>query len=120
MSRSRNSRNRPRSTPAAEVVRATAGDPQSYSFAWKGKRYTLPPAADSAEHLKAGEVIDAIMNGDDTSNIRLGLMHLTVAKLPPGAMDALRDMPIVTFSEHVLRWMESTGVAPGESERSSS
>ena len=104
----------------AEVVRRAAGSDKPFTFHHDGKTYRLPSAADAAEQMPAGHLIDALMGEDPSlAEMRLGIATLQAADVAPDAMAALRSMTLPEFTDVVGRWLRRGGVQAPESERSS-
>lgn len=102
---------------AAKVtaIKQAAGEPEPYTFTHDGEQYTLPPADQGRRSLKAGALIDVLMDENDRSDVKFGLQLLMSVKPSAEALAALRDMDVETFSETLNDWMETTGAEAGKS-----
>lgn len=119
---------KPRSTSAksAAVKALVDGEAGVYTFTVGTNHYALPPAAQCAPRVPAGVLIDAVMEGGDTAELKLGLSMLSakdesgVPLVDAATTAALRALPMNEFTEHLAAWMQKSGAAPGESVSSSS
>jgi hypothetical protein len=102
------------------VKAAVPGAAGNYSFMHQGKAYALPPASECATKIEAGVLMDAMLEGGDTAQLKLGLAMLVAADVSGETMTALRSMTMGDFGKHLTAWMTKAGVRPGESDSSSS
>lgn len=113
----------PRKTPT-RAVKAVA--PGEYKFTVDGKVHSLPPASACAPHVPAGTLMDAVLDGGDTAQLKLGLAMLTAKDddgktlVDAASLTALRKLSMVKFAEILNAWMGESGATPGESVSSSS
>lgn len=107
---------KPKGVSAAKRVAAEATKP-AFKFDHDGKVYELPHASDYVNGVVGGDLMDAMLDGDEQAEMRLSLSVLKAAK-PDIAHDAwtvLRAKPINEFLQVVGEWMQAGGGAPGES-----
>lgn len=104
MSRNRNYNN----------VKTASNVPNIFTFHHKGKNYTIPPLDNGAFNVKAGDVIDAIMDGGETADMRLSFGMLQQSGIDKASMDALRDKSFKEFLEITGKWMNANGANLGK------
>lgn len=109
-------RNRRSQTQRRESVQRAAGQGTGFVFHHKGKQYTLPSAKESVTRIPAGVLIDAVMDGDEMAELRLGLATLEASGASKAVIDALREKPFAEFGQILSRWMQSNGAPMGKSE----
>lgn len=109
MSRNNNSRNR-----TYNNVKTATNTPELFTFTHKGAVYSIPPLTNGAFNVKAGDVIDAIMDGGETADMRLSFGMLQQSGIDKASMDALRDKSFKDFLEITGKWMKANGANLGK------
>lgn len=96
------------------AVKAAAGDPEPFTFTHDGTAYTLPLASESLDEAPAGALIDAVMDGGDAAELKLGLIALKHAGASEKTWAALRSMTIAEFTKTIVAWLETSKAEAGK------
>lgn len=106
--------------PAAKAIAAEAGGSEPFTFDHDGTTYELPSPDEAAGRIPGRFIRDAVMNGDDASDLRLAFATLEAAGADDAALDALYEKPHPDMLDILSRWMQgSVGATQGESSSSS-
>lgn len=107
-----NNRNRNRASQ-----KANAGSP--FEFIHDGKVYRLPSSKPAVENMRAGDLIDAVMDDSQDGQVKLAMRTLMASNPDPDAIAAMRRMKINDFAHTLKRWFQAGNVEPGKSGSSS-
>lgn len=102
--------------PKTQAVAAEAGGRNPFEFEHDGKTYTLPNDQEAASRVPGQLVRDAIMSGDDATEMKLAFATLEAADPDPEALEALYAKPFIEMFTILGEWMQAiNGVSAGKS-----
>lgn len=96
------------------VAKAALDQDQLFTFSHEGSAYVLPRADEAMKSISGGDLMDMLLDDDETSQIRFALKILLAAKPDEKALAALRAKPVEEFAEVLGGWISSSGVSLGE------